>query len=141
MNRSFTLIALLLLSIQVFGQSQKFWYDASGNRTSRKTIGLKSESGIIDNKNPTEDKSEQVGEKEILIYPNPVKSQLTIEIKGYEEGLNAGFYVSDQGGRQLLSRRNVSQSTTLDLSGYSPGVYFLIIIINNERSKWTIIKE
>jgi len=141
MNRSFTLIALLLLSIQVFGQSQKFWYDASGNRTSRKTIGLKSESRIIDNKNPTEDISDQVGEKEILIYPNPVKSQLTIEIKGYEEGLNAGFYVSDQGGRQLLSRRNVSQSTTLDLSGYSPGVYFLIIIINNERSKWTIIKE
>jgi hypothetical protein len=43
------------LCLPLFGQSQKFWYDASGNRTSRKTIGLKSESGIIEDKNTPEE--------------------------------------------------------------------------------------
>ena len=134
-------IVFSTLCLPFFGQTQKFWYDASGNRTSRKTIGLKSESGIIEDKDTPEEFSDQVGEKEILIYPNPVKSQLTIEITGYEEDLSAGFYLIDQGGRQVITRTKVPRITTLDLSGFSPGVYFLIIQVNNEKSKWTIIKE
>jgi hypothetical protein len=74
MKRALVLILLLFLFLPFYGQTQKFWYDASGNRTSRKTIGLKSESGILDDKNDPEKYSDQVGEKEILIYPNPVRS-------------------------------------------------------------------
>ncbi len=141
MKHPLALVLLSFLCMPFFGQTQKFWYDASGNRTSRKTIGLKSESGIIDDKNTPEKFSDQVGEKEILIYPNPVRSHLTIEINGYEEGINAGFYVIDQGGRQIINQNRATQSTTLDLSEFPPGVYFLLIKVGNERSKWTIIKE
>lgn len=141
MKHPLALVLLSFLCMPFFGQTQKFWYDASGNRTSRKTIGLKSESGIIDDKNTPGKFSDQVGEKEILIYPNPVRSHLTIEINGYEEGINAGFYVIDQGGRQIINQNRATQSTTLDLSEFPPGVYFLLIKVGNERSKWTIIKE
>jgi Secretion system C-terminal sorting domain len=139
------LIALVYLftSLVSFSQTPKFWYDASGNRTSRKIVmGAKSESGLeTDNKKPIETFSDQVGETTILIYPNPAKSQITVEIQGMEENKGNMISIYDQSGRLVRTKTNVSPTNNLDLSDFQTGIYFMIIKLKDGTTKWTIIKE
>ena len=60
--------------------------------------------------------------QKVIIYPNPTKGQLKIEIQGDEQITNALIYL-------------------YDLSGYSPGTYILKIIMGGKTSEWKIVKE
>lgn len=142
--KKFLVLALFMsICIVSYGQSRKFWYDASGNRISRKTITLaKSESGISDDKTKSIDPiSDEVGETSILIYPNPTKGLITIEIQGMEESKGDIINLYDQNGRLVRVLKNLSYSNTLDLSGLQTGVYFMVVRLGNNTTKWSIIKE
>lgn len=65
-----------------------------------------------------------------LLYPDPVKSQLTIQYSGLNSQ-NCKLEVFDMLGRQVLQQNNVfitpGQSTLLDVSALIPGEYMLRI--------------
>lgn len=144
MKQLLVLLLLVFASLSSsFGQTPKFWYDASGNRTSRKIVlGAKSESGLsTDNSKPIETLTDQVGETSILIYPNPAKSQITVEIQGWEENKGDLISIYDQTGRLVLTLKNLTYSNNLDLSTLQTGIYFMVIKLKNNTTKWNIIKE
>jgi YD repeat-containing protein len=142
MKHTIFFLAVLCAGIQSYGQTTvSFNYDDSGNRTSRTTIGMKSTAGNTDASTSQESFSAQVGEHSILIYPNPVEMELTIEIQGLEENEAAKISVFDQNGRLVLTQENIVSSNKVNLSDLARGTYFMIISLGSTDKKWTIVKE
>lgn len=139
-------ILLLLIAViacaAAFGQSVSFRYDKSGNRTSRtSTINLKSTSSLEDKTKIVEPLTDQVGEHGIMIYPNPVKTELTVEIQSMDENVDASISIIDQAGRLVVSQIKATGSNLIDLSHLSPGNYFMVIRVGSQNTKWKIVKE
>jgi len=142
MKRTILLLVALFTSVIIYGQTTvSFTYDDSGNRTSRNTIGLKSTSETAEEANSTEPFSDKIGEHAVLIYPNPVESELLIEIERLEENTYAEISLFDQGGRLVLTRDKITSSNTINLSHFSAGTYLMIIRLGSDKTKWTIVKE
>lgn len=143
MKQLFILLVFLFTSLSTFSQNAKFWYDASGNRTSRKKlIEFKSETGFTnDNKKPVETFTDTIGETTILIFPNPVENQISVEILGHEEDNGDMITLFDQTGRTILKHQDVTNINTLDISNVKPGIYFMVIKLKSGTTKWNIIKK
>jgi YD repeat-containing protein len=142
MKQSLLFIVIFSLALTVSGQTTSFRYDNSGNRTSRTTvIGLKSTSGSSGEDQSNEFFSDQIEEHAILIYPNPVESEITVDVQGLEENADGSISIFDQSGRLILTRENIVSSNTINLSHLSDGTYIMIIRLKGENKKWTIIKE
>lgn len=136
----FTLFALtsLLCPVLSFSQYIGYGYDAVGNRIKREII--------ISNNNvrktpPKTVVSEMLSDKTIRIYPNPTKGILKIEISGWSE-LDAGsITVFNTNGARLVSTPLSDPATTVDITGCAPGIYLMLVRINDKESTWKIIKE
>jgi hypothetical protein len=65
---------------------------------------------------------------ENLVYPNPARDEVTFSIDRVEKG-NYSVMLMNQFGsvvkQEMLSIENESSKTTIDLKGYSPGIYWL----------------
>jgi hypothetical protein len=124
-------------------------YDLSGNRTSKNIISLKSATGSSSpstpeqpaNSVPEDPYKDNVGGHTILIYPNPVESELTINIDGLEENTKGTIKVFDQSGRLVLIKEQPLESNTLDFKALSSGSYFVNITIDGKITRWKIIKQ
>ncbi|MBN2481717.1 MAG: T9SS type A sorting domain-containing protein [Bacteroidales bacterium] len=135
--------AMLLAGSICLGQSVTFDYDDSGNRTQR-TITLKSTTSPDKQNDPQEGQelfSGELGTFDILIYPNPVRNELIVEISGSEEPSAASVHVFDQKGRLVRSEENVTETAILYLGDLMPGNYFMVIRCGNRSASWKIIKE
>lgn len=77
---------------------------------------------------------------EIVCYPNPVQDVLTIEISG-KAGETAVSVFDAIGNMVKTLNMNTSTSTTIDLSKYRPGIYYIQIKKNNENVTKMIIKS
>jgi hypothetical protein len=143
MKRILVLLFCVCYCITVSGQARKFWYDESGNRTSRKTITLsKSATGVSEeNSKQNEPITDKIGETSILIFPNPARSLITVEIQGLENNRGDMITLYDQSGRLVLTLTNLTWSNNLDMSALQTGIYFMVIKLKNNTTKWSIIKE
>lgn len=142
MKHLFLLFIAISAIVTASGQSVRFSYDKSGNRTSRtSTITLKSTSSSEDQAKLVETFADQVGEHGIKIYPNPVTTELTVEIQGMDENIDASISIIDQAGRLVISQIKATGSNLIDLSRLSPGNYFMVIRVGNQNTKWNIVKE
>lgn len=143
MKRLLVLLFCVCYCITISGQARKFWYDASGNRTSRKEITLsKSETGFSEeNTKQNEPITDEIGETSILIFPNPAMSLITVEIQAWEENKGDMIALYDQSGRLVMTLANLSYSNNLDLSALHAGIYFMVIRLKNNTTRWSIIKE
>ena len=143
MKRILVLLFCVCCCITASGQARKFWYDESGNRTSRKTITLsKSETGVSEeNSKQNEPITDKIGETSILIFPNPARSLVTVEIQGLENNRGDMITLYDQSGRLVLTLTNLTWSNNLDMSALQTGIYFMVIKLKNNTTKWSIIKE
>ena len=142
----------MCLSAKVWGQKVECQYDAAGNRILRtKTINLtreggKTKSGMSGSQNTTEiaraeEKYEDLlGERKVLIYPNPTQGMIRIEFQGYLIK-DARLLLYDIQGKLLRQVNRVEPSNTLDLSQYPPGMYILEMIEGKAKSEWKIVKE
>jgi hypothetical protein len=78
----------------------------------------------------------------ILVYPNPVRSEITIE--PLDLTMEAIFTVKliDQLG-QIVLNKTITAKTLVDVSALSEGVYQVVVLSNNqvvETKKITIVK-
>ena len=139
------LILMVVLYLHGVSYGQRiitYAYDNSGNRTSRTLTVSKGLSNEIDSsKINTEKITEQVGEQSIVVYPNPVREELNVELTGYDENLDGSLTIIDQGGRLIINQPHLSTVNTLNLSRYSKGIYFMIIRIGTNQTKYTIIRN
>ncbi len=67
------------------------------------------------------------------IYPNPVTDKVNIEISSADYSADATVKILDMTGQTVLSQKNINQFTTLDLSRYSTGVFFIMVETNGKR--------
>lgn len=76
---------------------------------------------------------------EITISPNPVTDKTVITLdKAYN---NALVTITDINGKKISEQKMAEQQTTLDLSNYAKGLYFIKIYSNNELvAKTKVIK-
>ncbi len=74
-----------------------------------------------------------------LIYPNPVKDVLTIQVE--EQMLGSTVVLMDLNGRSLEIKQIETSTTLFDLSAFPSGTYFLSLESNEVRKMKKLIKE
>lgn len=125
-------------------RSYSFFYDQSGNRILRESeiVQLKSGGTLTSD---LKDFKEQVLSKEISghtikIFPNPTKGIVRISMS--EVGTEATRVIIFNTGGQVMAETQIEGSEgEINLSGYSPGLYFMRIIFDGTSSEWKILKE
>lgn len=139
----FCVLITILTFVSAKSQTISFDYDDSGNRESRIVIPLKSS---FQNKSKIETEVYQpivdnIGTDSISIYPNPVSMYLNVNIQSKKDILNIYVKVVDQSGHIVISEKYSDDAFQLDFSHLSAGIYFMVINIGEENTKWKIIKE
>ena len=138
----------MLASIGLRAQTIGYEYDASGNRTLRKIVTLAAKAKLIadstfaeDNLKPEEGVMQEEGERSFVVYPNPTRGQIALEIKG-SQPKQAGKLLLYSGTGKLLQNLSTSGSLTpVDLTRYAAGHYILILVLDDKKYEWTIIKQ
>ncbi|MDF1575315.1 MAG: T9SS type A sorting domain-containing protein [Bacteroidales bacterium] len=64
------------------------------------------------------------------LYPNPASDRIWIQLPAYKPGDPVLVDIYDSSGRQV--HRSELQSNSLDVSGFSPGLYHIRVIISGE---------
>lgn len=141
---------LVINSLILFAQNHaiEFTYDAAGNRTERHVIELKSpENSQEQNVKSGEQKSgndvvftEQLGEQEISIFPNPTKGELSVKITNLKLVSMARIELYTLAGELLLASM-LEAETVIDLSAMDNGTYILKILLDDRVSTWKVVKE
>lgn len=123
------------------GHKVIYSYDKAGNRIDRfYEILLKSASNAAESKNISF--KELHGEDEIIIYPNPTKGNLQIEIRGDSDEINYSYSLYGIKGNLLFNGDvNSYETFPLRMEHLNTGVYLLILKSSDEVSKYKIIKE
>ena len=116
-------------------------YDNSGNRTSRVINFLKS-AEVNASVSETEEKiiAEKLGEDDILVYPNPTKGDLKIDIPNLNDR-KARILLFNSQGKLLIDKTMATNLQEISLHHYSAGFYILKVLIENESIEWKIIKD
>lgn len=78
---------------------------------------------------------------QIIIYPNPTNSLLTLETSEVSFGNLSDIKIFSILGEQLYSSPINSKTTTIDLSNYGTGTYILVTRINGILKTYKILKE
>ena len=131
-----------------------YTYDAAGNRLGR-TIIMPSanRARAIDTMEEAEYSAAEydttelisymdvIGTTAVVIYPNPTRGHLTIDIDNMPENSQSSIRIYDMSGRMLLQKSNIDSSTELDLSNQSSGTYILRISLSGKTSTWKILKQ
>lgn len=71
------------------------------------------------------------------LYPNPTKNMIWMES---EKGLNE-IRVFNLAGQELMNVKPNKSSTSIDLSKWSTGIYFLKVATDNDSGTYKIVKE
>jgi hypothetical protein len=79
--------------------------------------------------------------RQIVIYPNPTRGQLKVEIRGESDTEQIPVNVFDVGGRLVFSQKMNENPLLIDLSGRADGTYILRIDEGDKASVWKIIKQ
>lgn len=132
----------ILCSISIFAQTKIcFGYDdASGNRTSR-IICIKSAPVNPDSVAIEQPVTESLGEMVITFFPNPTQGQLTVSITNLPSGIQGEITLYDLSGKLLFKQSTIQETTHLDFSSQSIGMYILGIHAGDKSREWKVIKQ
>jgi hypothetical protein len=73
-----------------------------------------------------------------LVFPNPANDKLTIVIK---EENSKNITITDVLGRVLFQTKTEETQLTLDISGFSNGLYFVSVQTEKGRAVMKVIKK
>jgi len=125
---------------QTNSQNISYDYDFAGNRISRKVVPLPPQ-GAKKQVTDSVVVEDILGERNILVYPNPTKGALGVEITGgdWDEDIRLILY-SGQG--VMLYNANAQQGVNpVDMTAYPKGWYILRIQAGEKRKEFKVIKE
>ena len=131
---------LLLIPCWNVAQSFRYAYDNAGNRVSR-TLVVGQPQGISRHDKDSVIYHEVLANKEISLYPNPVKTNLTVNVKGYNQDAGGEYYLFDMQGKVLLHNTMRIESFQIDMSAYAVGNYIMRIVLDGESTTWKVIKK
>ncbi|MBN2612908.1 MAG: T9SS type A sorting domain-containing protein [Bacteroidales bacterium] len=143
MKKKLFISAFVVISTVFLAKTQTtiyFQYDDCGNRKSR-SITMPSLKSTEENNALPKEYSDNLDGKEVLIYPNPVKSEITIEIPELGDDEFGSLKIYNQEGKLALQKNKVSRKTMLNLSELPHGIYYLNISLADKTIQWKIIKE
>ena len=80
-------------------------------------------------------------EPKIQVYPNPAHDLVTIRCSEPLKDKPLSLIVTDVMGRKMLSENNVSSSSTIDVSQWPSGVYFMQLEQDGQRFGRKILKR
>lgn len=90
-----------------------------------------------------ENKIDEIADRELVVYPNPVSTTTTVEIE-INSNIKTDIYVFDLHGRQILKQsRQLSKGVNkvnIDMSGLRAGAYIVQAVSGNDvRTKKIIV--
>jgi hypothetical protein len=123
-------------------QSVWFFYDETGNCTSRRIIMLSASDDALRADGSASLFEEQIDtDLQVKIYPNPTEGLLQVEISGNtDDEVPAILSVFNTGGKQLQIQQAVSNLTLVNLSSYPKGIYILRLLVKDKPTDYKIIK-
>jgi hypothetical protein len=108
--------------------SQKWDGVSVWNNTDRLTYGYSQPTGI----------SDLIREGDFTIYPNPAQNVITIKVNTSISG--STYSISDQTGKMILKGKLLGETTSIDITQLTNGVYFVIIGERNQNT-FKVIKQ
>lgn len=133
----FTILAAV--NLQTNSQTISYDYDYAGNRVSRRVVSLPQ--SIKSQPTDSVVVEDMLGARNILVYPNPTKGALGVEITGgdWDEDIRLILY-SGQG--VMLYHANANQGINpVDMTAYPKGWYVLRVQAGEKRKEFKVIKE
>ncbi|MFZ4454995.1 MAG: T9SS type A sorting domain-containing protein [Bacteroidales bacterium] len=132
---------LLLLSIGIRAQNKvSFDYDEAGNRISRKIVPIIS--GVKSVFRPhSEPIVEEMGERKIIIYPNPTKGALAVEVTGGDPKDEVRIVLFSAKGVMLQNIAAKVGKTPMDLSTYADAWYILRVTAGENKTEFKVVKQ
>lgn len=126
----------------IFGQNIEYDYDASGNRISRQFVVLSNDSipGKESSWNNRNVISDNIADIPILLYPNPTKGELFINIESLPEKKTIWLELYSLSEGKLIKALTLKKENLLDMSPYRKGTYILIIRDIHVMRSWRIIR-
>ena len=132
------ILVCLICVLPSFAQSFDFTYDKAGNRVHREMVEMKSMQSTDTAVVPL---NSQWGEMKITLSPNPTAGILGVEIINLPAEVKGGFQLFNLQGAIVLERSGVEASNPLDLSGLPKGQYILVLLVNEQRKEWGVVKQ
>lgn len=158
---NFSLLFLILLCYDTYGQVQpsiitylEYSYDG-GHRTQRRVVVIndnidqnakiidsipQDSSNIIQSSKGIPLFSENFGEIEVSIFPNPTIGSVTLKTNRQDKIMGSKVFIYSETGELLAEEKDLDTEQVFDFSKYSDGNYFLKISINNIDQTYKIIK-
>lgn len=142
LNLPILFIVAIMIPGPIFGQNIEYGYDASGNRISRQFIVLSNDSipGKESSWNNRNVLSDNIADIPILLYPNPTKGELFINIESLPENKTIWLELYSLSEGKLIQALTLKKENLLDLSPYRKGTYILIIRDIQVMRSWRIIR-
>lgn len=147
----FGLISLLSLS-KTFSQTIIYEYNENGCRKARHEIVFKqinNDTTLFDNSINNNDSTSisqietidaSFAGNKVIIYPNPVKYDMVVEIENFSDK-TVEINVCDIFGKSMEKIKVSDNRTLIDFSQKTTGTYLLKMTINNKSEIYKIIKE
>lgn len=126
-----------------FSQNVSYTYDAAGNRTGRSIAATQrsSDQPVEKVAKATTSISDTLADFSVKIYPNPTEGKVRIDINNLPVGEKANLNLYNVSGHLIVSKKNVTSSTEINIHGHHKGVYILKVIAGKQQKEWKIVKK
>lgn len=123
----------------------EFTYDATGNRIQRKQIQIVCNTALRttnNNENNADISKELKDTLNAIAYPNPTHDiiNLVITDSKIKEEEPKDILLTDVYGKMLYQKKIQGMSTNINVSDFMPGNYFIMILYQNKKKVFQIIK-
>jgi hypothetical protein len=140
---TFAISAVLFFSMMHLASSAQtphtdFTYDAAGNRILRQWFAQKGIASTPEENKEAEKIAEQNG---IVVYPNPVQDDnINISIASLKSDVQSTIEVLDNSGKVLVQQKVTAALTSINISAYSAGIYYIRVMAGKEQLYYKITK-
>ena len=153
MNNKTIIFLLLLFQYLVVAsqdntmQTVHFSYDANGNRVHRwvtiEDVLWPDTTGMLNNLPFVKEAPSgtvETGQGEALLYPNPTPGRLELKVPWAGEQTPAEYGCYSLSGVELFRGKTTSVLTKIDISGYPPGSYVVILFQKDRDFVWKVVR-
>lgn len=140
----FTVIFIIVLFTNaIYSQDIGFEYDAAGNRTSRYVIYYKSTDAGVKNSETPKEYTDVFEGITVKICPNPNTGKFDVKLTGLKNNENkqVKLFMYNTSGKTIYQNEKPGSINRVDISTRENGVYYLKVLINDNKRIWKIIKQ